>query len=443
MSEEVEITFLGGAKQVGRSCFLVSSQKGNFLLDSGVNLGESEEGKYPLDPPVKPDYIILTHAHLDHSGYVPAILSKYRCKLICTPPTQDITEILATDNLKITKETGETVPYNMNDVMLIRKNSFDAYFKVRYKLRNDITVTFYNAGHIIGSSMVKLTIGEKTIFYTGDISTRHTRTLEMADFKAEGGDVVIMESTYGSPEDKHPSAQKTERQLISDLNKTIKNNGKVLIPVFAVGRAQEVMITIDDYMRSGKLATAPVFIDGLIIRINELYKLFWEWLKPEIQKRIRYTRQSPLDSDMFYLVKDRESVCQMPEPNIIITTSGMLEGGPSIYYLKRLAESENNMIYLTGYQVEGTRGRMLLEGAKQIKLPQEELIDVNAKVCFADFSAHADQPGLINFITQLTNKNTILCVHGEEAKTIKLSEKLSQIKGVSAYSPSVGETIRV
>ncbi len=443
MSEEIEITFLGGAKQVGRSAFLVSSRKGNFLLDSGVNLGESAEGKYPLEPPVKPDYIILTHAHLDHSGYVPATLSKYGCKLISTPPTQDITEILATDNLKIAKETGETVPYNMNDVMLIRKNSFDAYYKVKYKLRNDVTVTFYNAGHIIGSSMVKLSIGGKTIFYTGDISTRHTRTLEMADLKAEGGDVIIMESTYGSPEDKHPSIQKTERQFINDLNKTIKNKGKVLIPVFAVGRAQEVMITIDDYMRSGELAPAPVFIDGLIIRINELYKLFWEWLKPEIQKRIRYTRQSPLDSDMFYLVKDRDSVCDMPEPNIIITTSGMLEGGPSIYYLKRLAESENNMIYLTGYQVEGTRGRMLLEGARQIKLPQDEFVDVKAQVCFADFSAHADQPGLINFITQLTNKNTILCVHGEEAKTIKLAERLSQIKGVSAYSPSVGETIRV
>ncbi|MEM2109733.1 MAG: MBL fold metallo-hydrolase, partial [Candidatus Odinarchaeota archaeon] len=295
MSEDIEIIFLGGAKQVGRSSFLVSSKKGCFLFDSGVNLSEGEEGKYPLESPDKPDYILLSHAHLDHSGYVPAMLGKYGCKLLTTPPTQDITEILSTDNLKIAKESGETVPYTMNDIMLIRKNSFDVNFRVKYKLKNDVTVTFYNAGHIIGSSMIKLTLGDKTIFYTGDISTRHTRTLDMADLKAEGGDIVIMESTYGGPEDKHPSTQKTERKFVSDINQTIKNGGKVLIPVFAVGRAQEVMITIDDYMRSGELAPAPVFIDGLIIRINELYKLFWEWLKPEIQKRIRYTRQSPLD----------------------------------------------------------------------------------------------------------------------------------------------------
>lgn len=443
MSDDIEITFLGGAKQVGRSSFLVSSKNGNFLLDSGVNLCESVESKYPLDVPEKPDYLLLSHAHLDHSGYVPAILSKYNCKLIATPPTQDITEILAADSVKIAKESGDELPYSMNDVMLIRKNSFDAHYKVDYKLKNDVTVTLYNAGHIIGSSMIKLSLGEKTIFYTGDISTRHTRTLDMADFKAGGGDLVIMESTYGAPEDKHPSAQKTDRQFIDNINETIKNGGKVLIPVFAVGRAQEVMLTIDDYMRSGEIAPAPVFVDGLIVKINELYRLFWEWLKPEIQKRIRYTHQSPLDSDSFYFVKDRGAVCKMPEPNIIVTTSGMVEGGPVLYYLKHIAEMEKNLIYLTGYQVEETRGRKILDGVKEIQISRDEKIDVKAKVCFADFSAHSDQPGLIRFASQLKNKRNILCVHGEEDKTIKLSEKLSQIEGVDSYSPSVGETVKI
>ncbi|MHA1410865.1 MAG: MBL fold metallo-hydrolase RNA specificity domain-containing protein, partial [Candidatus Odinarchaeia archaeon] len=251
------------------------------------------------------------------------------------------------------------------------------------------------------------------------------------------------ESTYGGPDDKHPSAQKTDREFVKNINSALKKGGKVLIPVFAVGRAQEVMLTIDDYMRSGMLLTVPIFVDGLIRKINELYTLYWEWLRPELQKRTRFSRQSPLEAENFYLVKDREAVCKMKDPCIIISTSGMLEGGPAIYYLSKLAEDNRNLIYLTGYQVEGTRGRKLLDGEKDIELPSGDTLTVESDVKFADFSAHADQPGLINFISKLNKKENIFCVHGEENKTIKLADRLSQLKDTRAYSPSVGETIRV
>jgi predicted metal-dependent RNase len=443
VSDDIEISFLGGAKEVGRSSFIIISPKGNFLLDSGINLGGSEENKYPIESPEKPDAVFLSHSHLDHSGSIPVIINKYDCKLFATPPTQDITEILTSDSLKIAKETGESLPYSMNDVMSIRKKSIDARNKVRMKVKDDVFATFYNSGHIIGSSMIELKIGNKTIFYSGDLSTRHTRTLTMANDNVKGGDIIIMESTYGDLDDKHPSSQKTDREFIENINNTLKNGGKVIIPVFAVGRAQEVMLTLDDYMRSGSLVTVPIFIDGLIRKINEFYSLYWEWLRPEIQKRIRYTRQGPLESDTFYSVKDREIIAKLEEPYIIVTTSGMLEGGPAIFYLDKLAQEKKNLIYLTGYQVEGTRGRKLLDGAKELTLADGREINIECGIKFADFSAHADQPGLINFISKLKKKDLIFCVHGEESKTINLSKRLSQIKGVQSYSPSIGETIKI
>ncbi|MHA1410664.1 MAG: MBL fold metallo-hydrolase, partial [Candidatus Odinarchaeia archaeon] len=186
---KIEIIFLGGAKEVGRSSFLINSNKGNFMLDSGVNLGGSEENKYPIESPEKPDAVLLSHAHLDHSGTIPYILNKYDCRLFATPPTQDLTEILAADSVKIAKENGEKIPFTMNDIMLIRKKAVDTHNRVKIKIKNGVYAVFYNSGHILGSSMIELIIGDKTILYTGDLSTRHTRTLTMADQNIKGGDI--------------------------------------------------------------------------------------------------------------------------------------------------------------------------------------------------------------------------------------------------------------
>ncbi|MHA1237719.1 MAG: MBL fold metallo-hydrolase RNA specificity domain-containing protein [Candidatus Odinarchaeia archaeon] len=438
---KIELSFLGGAKEVGRSSILVSYDNLNVLLDCGINLGAALEEKYPLDPPQAPDLLIVTHAHLDHSGFAPAIVRRFKCPFYATPPTQDLSELLYFDSLRLAKESGEDFPYKNSDVTNLRKYAVDMRYRVPVKFKDDLTVTFYSAGHILGSSMVLLEFKDHTLLYTGDISMRNTRTLSMCDIAINSKvDTLIIESTYGGTNDRHKSLQKTDNEFAKAVKSTLEKGGKVIIPVFAVGRAQQVMLTLEDYIRSNFIEKVPIYIDGLIRKVNKIYRLFWEWLRPEIQRRIRYTHRSPLESRIFIAVKDRESILKKDEPCVIITTSGMIEGGPVLKYLECLGGDENNLICLTGYQVPKTRGRTLLEGGKVIRINDKD-VEIKADVKYFEFSAHADRPGLFRFISNLKSVKTVLCVHGEENKAISFASGINKLKGIEAHAPSVGETL--
>ncbi|MFX1362409.1 MAG: MBL fold metallo-hydrolase [Promethearchaeota archaeon] len=439
---ELEITFLGGAREVGRSCILISMGSSHMLLDAGIKLGVDPPEKYPLVPPRTPSAILTSHAHLDHTGFVPAFVKKYDCPVYATPPTQDISELLFMDSVKISKETDEELPYDVEDVMAVRKHAVDLYYNVPFELQ-DARVVLHRAGHILGSAMIKLEFGEISILYTGDFTMRNTRTLQMADMDLGKIDVLIIESTYGSPSDKHPSQKRIGREFANAVSTTIKRGGKVIIPVFAVGRAQQVMLMLEDYMRSNYIDQVNVFIDGLIRRVNRVYELYWEWLKPEIQKRIRYTHSSPLESEIFYVVRNRDEVIESDEPCIIITTSGMLEGGPVLHYLKELGNDPNNMVCLTGYQAPKTRGRMLLDGSRELTLHNNDKIGISAEIMAFEFSAHADQSNIHRFISMLNGVKQVLCIHGEEAKTIALAKSVKKLKKVDAYAPKIGETVNL
>jgi len=200
------------------------------------------------------------------------------------------------------------------------------------------------------------------------------------------------------------------------------------------------MLSLEAYIRSGVLARVPIYIDGMIKKVNEVYRLYWSYLRPTIRRQIRYTRQSPLESDIFVEVYQRK-VVNLDEPCIIISTSGMLEGGPVIGYLKQMADDPKNLICLTGYQVPGTRGRKLQDGVKEIRLPpNDEPTEVNSEVKSFEFSAHADQSGLFRFISRIKGLERIYCVHGEEWKTIEYAERIEELKKVDARSPMNGET---
>lgn len=436
----LEITLLGGAREVGRSCILISGGSSHLLLDAGIKLGVDPPEKYPLIPPKTPDAIINSHAHLDHTGFVPAFVKRYDCPVYATPPTQDISELLFMDSIKISKEADEEPPYDVEDVMAVRRRAIDLYYNVPIEMQ-DARIVLYRAGHILGSAMIKLELAGISILYTGDFSMRNTRTLQMADFNVGKIDVLVIESTYGSPSDKHPSHKRIGREFANAVDRTTKRGGKVIIPVFAVGRAQQVMLMLEDYMRSNYIDQVNIFVDGLVRRVNRVYELYWEWLKPEIQKRIRYTHSSPLESEIFHVVGDRDEPIEYDGPCIIITTSGMVEGGPVLHYLKELGNDPSNLICLTGYQAPKTRGRALLDGSRELTVHNNTKIDISAEVLTFEFSAHADRSNIHRFVSMLNGVRHVLCVHGEEAKTIALANSIKKLKKVDAYAPKIGETI--
>ncbi len=430
---------MGGAGQVGRSSIEVVYGRTRLILDSGIHPGETGAGRYPLRPDGDPDFLIVTHAHVDHSGYSPALVREYGCDVVATPPTRDFSEPLLVDGINLTPR-GENPPYSNEDVMALRRKEKPVRYGEDLSL-GEITLRLLDAGHVLGSAMVHLEADDgPSLLYTGDINVGRTRILSGAEPSPPPVDYLIIESTYGGDEDRHPARKRVEKKFASDISQTIKSGGSVLIPAFALGRAQEVLMTLISYMESGVIPEVPVFIDGMIREINRISSLYWSWMRPEIRNRVRRSRRMPFEHPYIEPVDDRSEILEIAEPHIVVTTSGMLQGGPVVEYLPRYAVNPQNLIYLTGYQVRGTRGRDLLEGRRKVSLPGGGTLEVRSRVEFADFSAHSDQSGLLQYISRIPDLKEVLIVHGEPKKARQLRSKVER-RGLMAYVPSVGERL--
>jgi predicted metal-dependent RNase len=438
----MNLTFEGGALEVGRSCIFVEDKNIKIVLDAGVHLGASAEDRYPLSLPGAPNAVVLTHAHLDHSGYAPALIKQYKCPIYATPVTQDMTELLVFDYLRLGR-TLEESPYGAEDVQAMRSYAVDVQFRIPLDVAEGQMI-LYRSGHLLGSAMVWLELNGHTLLYTGDVNARHTRALHHADCNTLAAETVIIESTYGDPSDRLPNLKKTEQEFALAIKSTLERQGKVIIPAFAAGRAQQAMLSIEAYCRSGFLPEIPVYIDGMIRKMNEIYKLYWEWLRPEIRRQIRYTKRSPWESEIFHEVRpsERDEFINTKQPAIVITTSGMVEGGPVLRYLQELGNDSRNLICLTGYQVKGTRGRALQDGQRVLEIEGKK-IDINARVQRFEFSAHADQAGLMRILSQIQGVQRVIVVHGEKEKAYAFSKRVKELKDIEAIVPRVGETIEI
>jgi len=432
-----ELRFLGAAREVGRACIELRAEGLSLLLDSGVNLGGKGRDRVPLRPASNPDALLLTHAHLDHSGYSPVVVREYSCRVYATLPTRDLSELLLVDALSHLEGSPD---YSNEDVMRLRAVEEPVDVGLEFSI-GSIRITPLNAGHVLGSVMylIELPDGPR-VLYTGDVNTANSRTLRGANLSGVEADYLIIESTYGGDGDVHPSRKKIERKFISDIRTVLKSGGKVIIPTFALGRAQEVILTLISYLDSGLLPEVPIFVDGMIREVNRLYSLYWTWLRPELQRKVRASRRNPFEHKMVEEVKSREEILEIQEPYIIVTTSGMLQGGPVLCYLEGLAGDSSNLIYLTGYQVPGTRGRALLEGIRVLEIGEGRKISVRARVEFADFSAHADQNGLLSLIYRVSGLREVLLFHGEKEKMDDLRRKVER-RGLMAYAPRLGERL--
>jgi putative mRNA 3-end processing factor len=414
----IEIRFLGGAGEVGKTAILVDTGVEKFLMDYGVNV---QTGEIPIKPDVNLDAVLLSHAHLDHSGLLPELYRRgYNGQVFMTKATLDLSSLLLRDSLKVQKKRGEKLEFGMNE---IRKMEENIAF-LNNGERQDFTISnvqFFDAGHVPGSSTVLIESRGKRILYTGDIKFMDTKLMNGAFSDLKDIDVMISESTYSYMD--HPDRSGLETRLREIVKTTVESGGIALIPAFAVGRTQEMLMILKDI-------GFPVFIDGMGIKAAECVLRHresvrdYEGLREAFESAGKITRSA-----------EREIV--LAKPCAIITTAGMLNGGPIADYISRLWDRKDCSLTLTGYQVKGTAGRTLLETGRY----RNEGLDVKPEmqVEFLDFSAHTDRNHLIKFFKKV-NPGKIILVHGDKTKEFAHDVKAM---GFEASAPENGESVKV
>jgi len=453
----IRVIALGGALEVGRSCFLVQSENSTIMLDAGLKPGTKNfKEEFPafwlVDNLIdKLDAIIISHAHFDHCAALPYLFKYgYRGPVYLTPPTKYLMSLVIFDYLKILEREGRTLPYSYNDVYTMLQHVITIDYGEVVDIAPDVKLTFHNAGHILGSSIVHLHYGEgyHNLVYTGDFKFEKTLLLEKAYNLFKRCETLIMESTYGGSKDVMPSRIEGINSLISIVKSTLERGGTVLIPVLAVGRAQEILVILQEAIESHQTPKVPIFVDGLINETTSVHIAFPEYLSQEIRTKI-FREKNPLLSEYFEPVKDVSDRIEVVEsgPSIIISPSGMLTGGPIIEYLKLLGGDEKNSLIFTSYQVEGTPGRRLKEGEREIIIGEEK-IKINLQVYSAEgFSGHSDRNQLLNYVKSLQAKpKRIILVHGERSKIEELKRGIAENKILpprNILTPAIGEAIRI
>jgi len=441
----MRITFFGGASEVGRSCALIESKGRKILVDAGIKLGpEKEEERLPLLPielMKQIEGIIVTHAHIDHTAFIPFIVKNgFTGRIYITKPSRDIMHLLLSDSVKLAKLNKKDI-YSGKDVNNTMKLIELMEYKEEKEILPEVKLKFYEAGHILGSAQALIKIEGKNILFTGDINTRESRLLKEAEIPAEKIDVLITESTYAGKNDLLPSLKNSSKLLADEIKETMKKKGKVLIPVFAVGRGQEILFSLENYIRSNYLPELNVFVDGMIKKATRIYRHNVVYMRPEIPNRILLADDDPFKSKYFKTPKKKNKGDVMKAKNcVIIATSGMLSGGPSISYLRRLSRNPKNKVIIVGYQAQGTNGRKLSEGKKEIKLNGKNT-KIKCEVKAVKFSGHADHNGLRDYIQKIKPEILVL-VHGEKEKIPEIKEAVHKsLKETKIIIPELMEEI--
>jgi len=453
---DIRLTALGGFREVGRSCILMQTRDSNILLDVGLNVGNKND-QYPnFDLPEFSlrdlDAVIVSHAHLDHCGMVPYLFKYgYRGPVYCTLPTRNLATMLQLDFVQICEKEGIPMPYTKRDVKSAVLHTIPLSWGKVTDIAPDIKLTLHNSGHILGSSLIHLHFGKGgyNFVYTGDFKYQKTRLLEQAAVKFPRVESLLIESTYGGPQDRIPSRQDSERELRQILTSTIKRGGKILIPVLAVGRAQELIIVLEEFISKGIIDQVPIFLDGLISEATAIHTANPDFLSSDLREKILHQEKNPFMSDFFTTVSgrdERENVI-MGGPCIILATSGMLIGGPSVQYLKALAEDKNNSLIFVSYQVNGTLGSRVQRGFREIQYSnakgRTQLVRLNLNVFTLEgFSGHSSRSQISQFLRRIQPKpKLVITNHGEESKCVSLSTMIHKKLRKATKSPRNRETL--
>jgi uncharacterized protein len=455
----VRLTYLGGGRQVGRSCLLLHTPNSKILLDCGINPGIQEgQDRFPyLDVAEigdlnSIDAIILSHAHTDHSALIPYLYKMgYKGPVYMTAPTRDISALLALDFVGVAYKQAESPIYRSEHIKEMVRHSICLNYGEVSDVTPDIRITFYNAGHVLGSSVVHINIGNglHNFVYTADTNYRKSRLLDPAVNQFPRVESITMESTYGSKNDILPPRRETEEKFIELAKKVIERKGKILLPELGLGHAQETVLRVEEAIRTGKLPEIPVYIDGMVWDINAIHTAYPDFLSSSVRSQI-FQDNNPFLSPIFKRVGSPQERKEVIEggPCIIIATSGMLVGGASVEYFKNLADNPNNLIVFGCYQAPSSLGRQVQEGNRIVTLDKDyggETIEVKMQVeTLNGLSAHSGRNELIQYVNRMNPRpKKIIINHGEQSKSLDLASTLYRLNRVETIVPRNLETIRL
>lgn len=450
-TEWVRVSGLGACREVGRSAIFVQTPESNVLLDCGIKPGSNE---FPmLTAPEfniqSLDAIIISHAHLDHVGALPFLYERgYNGPVYMTAPTRDIMVMLCLDYLDIMQKEGKTAPYSTKGIREAVRHSITLDYGEVSDLTPDIRLTLGNAGHILGSSLIHLHIGNglHNILYTGDFKFDRTALYDPAVTGFPRVETLITESTYGAAEDKQPKREEAENMLVEIVKKTIEKKGKVLIPSFAVERAQDVIVILS---KAG--IDVPIYLDGMLWDATAIHTAYPEFLKRELQKEILAENKNPFLMENLKRIgsqSERDEVLASKKPCVILATSGMLIGGPVMSYLAGIVENKKNALVFVSYQAENTLGRKIQKGWREVPVVEDGktyAVPIKCEVTsIPGLSGHSDRTQLMNYVGHLKQKpQRVFCIHGESEKCLDLARSIHRTYDCETYALRTLDALRL
>ncbi len=414
------MVFRGACREIGRSCVEIQENGYRVLLDAGIKVHDHAE---PVEVPEGIDAIILSHAHLDHSGVLPVLSRREAAPVFCTFPTIPLAMLLLEDSEKVAMKRKQAPVFSKSDVRALGKNIVPVPYEKKHFLASGVSFELLDAGHIAGSSIISLEAGGKSIVYTGDYKLSPTR-MHSGAVLPEKADALVLESTYA--EKGMPERKKLEKEFCAAVRDAVESGFTALVPCFAVGRTQEVL----QVLHAGGISGA--WVDGMGKEVCSILSQYPSYLRNA--KAFAHALEA---TNFVETKKQRKRLLE--GPGVVIATAGMLDGGPALNYLLELNRKGNGRVFFTGFQVEGTNGRRLLEegvvnaGGRKIK--------INLAAELFNFSAHASREDLWKTIETLSPEK-VFCVHGDAPACIAFAEELKE-NGFDAHAPKAGEEFEV
>jgi len=419
---KLQIRFLGGAREVGRNAIAVKVNKTQVLLDYGVMLDHTPG--FPMHiPPKDVDAIILTHSHLDHSGAIPIFYIRSEKPLYTNRLAADLNQLLISDFIHLSRYY---LPFEYLELNSMMKNSKHVDFEVEKKV-GDIKFQLLNAGHIPGSAQILIEAEGKKLLYTGDFNSEDTRLLEGAKMEHKDLDAVIIESTYAG--DEHTERKELEKQFIEEVTDVVERDGIVLVPAFGVGRSQEIACVL-----AAHHFEYQVTIDGMIRGANTIMMNHGQFLRdPKLLEDALHSA--------YWIEGWRDRRKAARKPGVIISTAGMLKGGPSIFYMSKIGKKKRNAVFLVSFQIPGTPGRQLLD--KGICVIDGKMRKIEAKVGHFDFSSHSGASELKESVKKLGGTPKVYVIHGAEGNCKLFAKWIKRELGLKANAPKTGDTVKI
>lgn len=456
--EWIRVSYLGSGRQVGRSCLFLQTPESRVLLDCGIDVASNDSNAFPyLEAPefnIKElDAVIVTHSHVDHSGFVPYLFKfGYRGPVYCTAPTRDVMSLLALDYIKIMRNEGKDPVYLQDDIKEMVKHTICLGYEEVTDITPDVRLTLYNAGHILGGAMAHLHIGNglHNMLYTGDMKFARTYLLDCAATQFPRLETLMIEATYGGKDNILPPIKECDQYMVDIIKETIKRKGKVLCPVLGSGRAQEIIILIESLIRRGELEKTPVYIDGMVWDITAIHTAYPEFLNHVVRKQIFHKDENPFLADIFKKVgsqKERMQIVEEKGPCVVLATSGMLVGGPSVEYLRHLADNPRNSLVFSCYQGEGSLGRRIQRGETEFTMMtngKQEIIQIKMEVHKLEITNHSDRKQLMNFVYHCEPRpKKVIVNHGENARCLDLASSMHKSYRIETMAPRNLEAVRI